>query len=66
MRDHKIELVVAKNAGGNGARAKIDAARALNIPIIMIDRPHITARPEVGTAQEVLDWLAHLVSDLGV
>jgi len=38
----------------------------LNIPIIMIDRPHITARPEVGTAQEVLDWLAHLVSDLGV
>ena len=66
MRDHKIELVVAKNAGGSGARAKIDAARALNIPIIMIDRPYIPARPEVGTAQEVLDWLAHLASDLGV
>ena len=66
MRDHKIELVVAKNAGGSGARAKIDGARTLNIPIIMIDRPHIPARPEVGTAQEVLDWMAHLVSDLGV
>jgi precorrin-6A/cobalt-precorrin-6A reductase len=66
MRDHKIELVVAKNAGGSGARAKIDGARALNIPIIMIDRPHIPARPEVGTAQEVLDWMAHLASDLGV
>jgi precorrin-6A/cobalt-precorrin-6A reductase len=38
----------------------------LNIPIIMIDRPHIPARPEVGTAQEVLDWMAHLASDLGV
>jgi precorrin-6A/cobalt-precorrin-6A reductase len=66
MREHGIDVVVAKNAGGSGARAKIDAARTLNIPIIMIDRPHIPARPEVGTPQEVLDWLAHFSTDLGV
>lgn len=66
MRDHKIELVVAKNAGGSGARAKIDAAHALSIPIIMIDRPHIPNRPEVGSPQEVLDWLGHLATERGV
>lgn len=66
MRDYGINLVVAKNAGGSGARAKIDAARSLNIPILMIERPHIPTRPEVGTAQEVLDWLAHLATERGV
>jgi precorrin-6A/cobalt-precorrin-6A reductase len=66
MRAHSIDLVVAKNAGGNGARAKIDAARSLSIPIIMIDRPHIPDRAEVGKPQEVLDWLSHLSTDRGV
>lgn len=66
MRDHNIEVVVAKNAGGSGARAKIDAARALNIPIIMIDRPAIPDRPEVGKPEDVLDWLAHFKTERGV
>jgi precorrin-6A/cobalt-precorrin-6A reductase len=66
MRDHNIEVVVAKNAGGGGAQAKINAARVLNIPIIMIDRPAIPVRPEVGTPQMVLDWLSHFSMDLGV
>lgn len=66
MRDHNIDVVVAKNAGGSGARAKIDAARILNIPIIMIDRPAIPDRPQGGTAQEVLDWLAHFPTERGV
>ena len=66
MRDHNIQVVVAKNAGGSGARAKIDAARALNVPIIMIDRPTIPDRPEVGKPQDVLDWLSHFSTDRGV
>jgi precorrin-6A/cobalt-precorrin-6A reductase len=66
MRDHSIEIVVAKNAGGTGARAKIDAARHLDIPIIMIDRPAIPDRPEVGKPQDVMDWLSHFSTDRGV
>ena len=66
MRDHGIEIIVSKNAGGKGARAKIDAARALNLPIIMIDRPAIPARREVGSPAEILDLLAHSITERGV
>ena len=59
MARHGIELVVAKNAGGDGARAKIDAARALGLPVLMIDRPALPPRTELATPRAVLDWVAH-------
>lgn len=59
MRRHEIRLVVSKNAGGSGARAKIDAARALGLEVIMIDRPALPARREAHDVGAVLDWLAH-------
>jgi precorrin-6A/cobalt-precorrin-6A reductase len=66
MQRHGIELVVAKNAGGSGARAKVDAARALSIPMLMIDRPALPQRAEVHEIDAVFDWLAHSGTDLGV
>lgn len=59
MRKHGTELVVSKNAGGTGARAKLDAARALGLPVLMIDRPVVPERTELATPAQVLDWLAH-------
>ncbi|GAB5439527.1 cobalt-precorrin-6A reductase [Falsiruegeria mediterranea] len=59
MRRHGTQLVVSKNAGGSGARAKLDAARALGLPVLMIDRPKVPERTELGTTTQVLDWLAH-------
>lgn len=59
MRDHAITHVVAKNAGGTGARAKLEAARTLGLPVIMADRP---ALPKVETAASVgavMQWLDH-------
>lgn len=66
MQHHRIDLVVSKNAGGSGARAKLDAARALGVPVLMIDRPALPPRREVESPQAVLDWLAHAGADLGV
>jgi len=66
MQEHAIELVVSKNAGGSGARAKIDAARALGLPVLMIDRPAMPERKEAGSPEAVLDWIAHAGTDLGV
>jgi precorrin-6A/cobalt-precorrin-6A reductase len=66
MRDHAIDRIVAKNAGGSGAVAKIEAARALSIPVIMIDRPPLPARHETFTVAGVFDWLGHATTDLGV
>ena len=58
MVDHGTDLVVSKNAGGAGARAKLEAARELGVPVLMIDRPAIPPRAEVGSVEAVLDWLA--------
>lgn len=66
MRDHRIDLVVSKNAGGTGASAKLAAARALGLPVIMIDRPALPPRREAHEVDEVLDWVRHTPTDLGV
>lgn len=55
----RIDTIVSKNAGGNATYAKIEAARALGLPVIMIARPdkpagHVVDSPEAA--------LAHLAS----
>lgn len=57
MVEHRVELVVSKNAGGAGAVAKLEAARDLGLPVLMIDRPTVPPRPEVGSVGAVLDWI---------
>jgi len=57
MSRHRIELVVAKNAGGSGSASKLQAARALGLPVLMIDRPALPPREAVGTVEQVLDWI---------
>jgi precorrin-6A/cobalt-precorrin-6A reductase len=59
MQSRGITWLVARNAGGDGARAKIDAARELGIPVIMIARPKLPERPRVESVAEVLAWLGH-------
>lgn len=59
MRAHAIDVVVTKNAGGSGASAKLSAARALGLPVIVIDRPPMPPRCETTSVAEVLDWIAH-------
>ncbi len=66
MEEHGIDLVVSKNAGGGGGYAKIAAARALGLPVIMINRPDLPARQEVTTPRQVLRWMSHECTDLGV
>ncbi len=65
MLDHGTQLIVAKNGGGSGARAKLDAARDLGLPVIMIDRPAVPVRATFGTVDQVMAWLGH-DADLGV
>jgi precorrin-6A/cobalt-precorrin-6A reductase len=54
---HKIELIVTKNSGGAGAAAKLDAARALSLPVIMVTRPDLPDAPSVETVAEAVAWL---------
>ncbi len=66
MEAHRIDLVVSKNSGGAGAYAKIAAARALGLPVIMIDRPPQQAQARAESVEAVLDWVAHAGTALGV
>lgn len=59
LATRRLKLIVAKNAGGEGARAKLDAARALKIPVIMIDRPALPPRPVAHDLAGVMAFLAH-------
>ncbi|MDO9638434.1 MAG: cobalt-precorrin-6A reductase [Pseudotabrizicola sp.] len=65
LRAQAITHIVAKNAGGTGARAKLDAARLLGLPVILIDRPALPQRQVAGSVAEVMRWLGHS-ADLGV
>jgi precorrin-6A/cobalt-precorrin-6A reductase len=39
MRDNGITHLITKNSGGDRTRAKLDAARELGLPVIMVTRP---------------------------
>lgn len=55
LQQRGIEIVVAKNSGGAATHGKIAAARALGLPVVLIDRQ---ARP--GAATTVEEALARL------
>ncbi|HET9068235.1 MAG TPA: cobalt-precorrin-6A reductase [Amaricoccus sp.] len=55
LATHRIEILVAKNSGGAASYPKLAAARALALPVILIDRP---ATP--GAATTVDELLARL------
>ena len=57
MQAHGITHLVAKNSGGAGASAKLDAARDLGVRVVLIDRPEAPDRPQVATPDQALDWL---------
>lgn len=59
MRTRRIEWIVARNSGGRGAYAKIEAARELRLPVVMIGRPDLPDRQRVESPTEVLQWLGH-------
>jgi precorrin-6A/cobalt-precorrin-6A reductase len=59
LRDRKIEVVVSRNSGGSATYAKIEAARALRLPVIMIGRPVKPVGHVVTSAEEAVAWLDH-------
>lgn len=60
LQRHRIELVVAKNSGGDATYAKLAAARALKIPVIMVERPRAPRNDAVASVEEALARVVHL------
>ena len=59
MKANRISHLVCKNAGGTTTRAKLEAAKALGVQVIMIQRPVLPAAPEVDTVEQALKWWSH-------
>lgn len=60
LRDREIDVIVSKNSGGDATYAKIAAARALKIPVVMVDRPNTNAAPSVSTLDAAMQWIGEL------
>lgn len=58
LRGRGIETLVCKNSGGEATRAKLDAAREIGVPVVMLRRPPPPAGVRVFHAQrDVLEFL---------
>ncbi len=61
LRAHAIEVVVAKNSGGEATYGKIAAARALGVSVLLLQRPPALPVPTVTTVGEAITWLDHVL-----
>ena len=61
LQQHRIDALVTKNSGGDMTRAKLEAAAALDIPVVIVERPPMPAGvTAVGSVQEAAEWVAGL------
>lgn len=63
LTEHHIGLLITKNSGGEATYAKIEAARRMGIPVIMIERPPIALDPQspaVASVAEAVAWVQQL------
>lgn len=60
--DQRIDVLVTKDSGGALTEAKLAAARALALPVVMIERPPLPAGAvRVETVAAAWDWLRQQV-----
>lgn len=56
LEEHAIDLVVTKDSGGEATRAKLDAARALALPVLLVARAPEAEGPRVADVREAASW----------
>lgn len=58
LREHAVDVVVTKDSGGHMTEAKLVAARALGVPVVLVRRPALPPGvPTVTTVDAALTWL---------
>jgi precorrin-6A/cobalt-precorrin-6A reductase len=55
--EHRIEVLVTKDSGGEMTSAKLAAARALEVPVLIQARPPVPPVPTESTVAGALRWL---------
>lgn len=62
LKQHHIDVIIAKNSGGAAIYAKIEAARLLGIEVMMVVRASAPAVTVVETVEAALVAIDHLFS----
>ncbi|GLR83179.1 precorrin-6A reductase [Azospirillum oryzae] len=57
MRGQGVEVVVSKNSGGRATDAKLEAARELGLPVVMVERPAGNGVAELHDVDAAVGWL---------
>ena len=58
LEEHRIDCLVTKNSGGDMTRPKLDAATALGVSVVMVDRPPLPGGvTEVSTVDDAVAWV---------
>ena len=60
LSDLKIDVVLARNIGGTGSFPKLEAARALGCPVVMLRQPALPTGAHLRTAGDVAQWVGAL------
>jgi len=61
MQARGISLLVTKNSGGQATYTKVEAARALELPVIMVARPKKPRALTVATSKEMLALIGETI-----
>ena len=57
MREEHVDVLVTKNSGGAATEAKLEAARALGIEVIVVERPAREDVPTFESIDRVIAWI---------
>lgn len=61
LAEHRIDCLVTKNSGGDMTRPKLDAAAALGVSVVMVDRPRLPPGvTTVSTVDDAVAWVRSL------
>ncbi len=58
MKTHGVTHLVSKNSGGSQAAAKLGAAAALGVGVVMVRRPVLPQAVTVEAVEDVVEWLS--------
>jgi precorrin-6A/cobalt-precorrin-6A reductase len=59
MLEHGIDAMVSKNSGGS-TDAKLQVARELGLPVVMVERPLLPEGHQVSTVAAAVEWVLRL------